>query len=279
METPGKDKFLHRDKVTLHYIDYGGEGPHQIVFLHGGGAHANWFDWVGPLLAGHYRVLAMDLRGHGDSRPTEPAVFYYDTYLDDLRALLKAEDIQKPILMAHSMGGILAVKHTGIRPNEVKALIICDALLSYTSEVVSRLQKIGSRPGKEYDSLDNYVSNFRFRPDGGFISREVHDYIARLSARQLPDRKWVHKVDRRTYSHREEIDTLPFWNRITCPTIFLTPENRTRITPKIRQVIQNACSHVEFKEVYECDHNFILEQPEQTAAIVMEFLKGHGIFH
>ena len=51
MQTNSTSKYLQLEHVTLHYLDYGGPGPQTLVFVHGGGANAHWFDFVGPALA------------------------------------------------------------------------------------------------------------------------------------------------------------------------------------------------------------------------------------
>ncbi|MDB5107162.1 MAG: alpha/beta hydrolase, partial [Candidatus Binatus sp.] len=60
----------HRFKangLTLNCLDYGGERKHSLLFIHGGSAHAHWWDFVAPAFIDDFHVLALDLRGHGDS--------------------------------------------------------------------------------------------------------------------------------------------------------------------------------------------------------------------
>src|SRR5262249_17033962 len=73
-----KSKSLQLEPVNLHYLDYAGPGPHTLVCVHGGGANAHWFDLVGPALAHSCRVLAVDLRGHGESSWAEPPVYTFE---------------------------------------------------------------------------------------------------------------------------------------------------------------------------------------------------------
>ncbi len=119
MYTNSLSKRLQLDHVNLHYLDYGGPGPQTLVCVHGGGANAPWFDFVGPSLARSCRVLAVDLRGHGDSSWAEPPVYTFEAHMQDLRALFHAERITAPLLMGHSMGGILLTQYTGTWPQDV----------------------------------------------------------------------------------------------------------------------------------------------------------------
>ena len=53
--------------LALNCLDYGGEGKPPMLFLHGGSAHAHWWDFVAPAFVGDFHVLALDQRGHGES--------------------------------------------------------------------------------------------------------------------------------------------------------------------------------------------------------------------
>ena len=103
MQINSTSKYLQLEHVNLHYLDYGGPGPQTLILVHGGGANAHWFDLVGPALACSWRVLAVDLRGHGDSSWAEPPVYTFEAHMQDLRALFQAEHLVAPLLMGHSM--------------------------------------------------------------------------------------------------------------------------------------------------------------------------------
>src|SRR5262249_36240579 len=53
--------------LTLSGLEWGAPGRPPLLCLHGGSAHAHWFDAVGPALADRYHVLSLDQRGHGES--------------------------------------------------------------------------------------------------------------------------------------------------------------------------------------------------------------------
>ncbi|MBV8053650.1 MAG: alpha/beta fold hydrolase, partial [Deltaproteobacteria bacterium] len=59
--------FRASDNLLLHGLDYGGQGRSPLLFLHGGSAHAHWWDFVAPAFTEHFHVMALDQRGHGDS--------------------------------------------------------------------------------------------------------------------------------------------------------------------------------------------------------------------
>lgn len=273
MKRTATDKYLQLDQLNLHYLDYGGEGPLSMLWLHGGGANAHWFDFVAPPLTQYGRVLAVDLRGHGDSTPVVPPIYTYDAHMADLRALLQAEHLQNPILLGHSMGGMLAVRYTGSWPQDIGALVVCDARPVYSLQVADNLRQMGQRKSREYASQEDYIAHFRIRPDGLRASPQVHRYIASFGGRQLANGRWAHKVDRRAYVQREAINTLDYWRHVTCPALYLRAEQSQRMTPERLQQLQAVCPHVECVEVTGAGHHLTLDQPQQTVAHIQAFLQ------
>jgi pimeloyl-ACP methyl ester carboxylesterase len=277
MDTSAFSKRLQLDQVNLHYLDYGGNGPRSMLLLHGGGANAHWFDLIGPHLTSYGRILAVDLRGHGDSTPAEPPVYTYDAYLQDLRALLRAEHLSNPILLGHSMGGMLSVKYAGTWPQEVRALIVCDARPVYSTAIASALRRTGQRKSREYPTQEDYIAHFRIRPDGLQAPQDVRRHIASHAGRQLPNGRWAHKIDRRVYAQRESIDTFSYWKQVTCPVLFLRAEHNTRLPQAALQQIRDACPQIEYAEVAGAGHHLVLDQPDRTVTLVQEFLTRHQL--
>ena len=123
---------------------------------------------------------------------------------------------------------------------------------------------------------EEYMAHFRVRPEGLRAAPEVHRHIARSAAHQLPSGMWMHKIDRRVYAQRQPLDTLPFWQRITCPALVLRAEHSPRLTPALLQNMKEACPHMEWAEVAEAGHHLMLDQPAQTVTLVSEFLRQHA---
>ncbi|MDN5760775.1 MAG: alpha/beta hydrolase [Microlunatus sp.] len=97
--------FLTGDGVELSFDDTG-EGP-PLVLLHGWGFSHRFFDGVASRLARRCRVVALDLRGHGDSGvpPYQPRVARMGA---DLRELINDLDLDETIVLGWSLGAAVA---------------------------------------------------------------------------------------------------------------------------------------------------------------------------
>ena len=60
--------YFYSQRLKLHYVDWGNSDKPALLLLHGGRDHARNWDWVAQELRRDYRIIAPDLRGHGDSQ-------------------------------------------------------------------------------------------------------------------------------------------------------------------------------------------------------------------
>lgn len=104
----------------------GGDGP-PMILLPGPGESALWWARVLPQLTEHYRVVAPDLPGTGESgQPSDG--FGEDAMLAWLHALVERTCSQRPILVGHAVGGALAARYAVRHPDALSALVLVDTL-------------------------------------------------------------------------------------------------------------------------------------------------------
>jgi pimeloyl-ACP methyl ester carboxylesterase len=99
------DRLVTSAGIDLAVRDHGGDGP-DVLLLHGGGRTSEDWRLVAPLLIeGGLRVVAVDLRGHGRS---DQALWSWPAALDDVSAVIEQLELDRPALVGHSLGGLLA---------------------------------------------------------------------------------------------------------------------------------------------------------------------------
>jgi glycerol-3-phosphate dehydrogenase len=104
------------------YADHGGQGP-AVVLVHGlGGSHVNWMV-VAPRLAARHRVLALDQIGFGRT-PLAGRTCSMEANLEALTRFVEEVAGVPALLVAHSMGGYLAVRLAAARPEVVAAAVL-----------------------------------------------------------------------------------------------------------------------------------------------------------
>jgi pimeloyl-ACP methyl ester carboxylesterase len=194
------DRFARLNGLNFHYLDWGNGDLPTVVLLHGGGLTAHTWDMAALLLRDRYHLLALDLRGHGDS-DWSPDV------ADDTNAAM-ADDVaaflghlgRDAILVGHSMGGMAAIRYAARRNERLRALVLVDigpdSLRDGPIDV-----EAGRRAIEVRDSIDAFLERaLRYQP---LRAPEALRYGLIHSLKQIEDGRWTWKQDRRP---RPELD-------------------------------------------------------------------------
>lgn len=115
--------------IRLHYVDYGGDGE-VLVALPGLRQNARAFDAIAPILVPHVHLIALDLRGRGESAWGPPEQYGWRHYMVDLQGVLSALDLTRYALIGTSLGGLLALMQAIVHPDRVTRLVLNDVALS-----------------------------------------------------------------------------------------------------------------------------------------------------
>ncbi len=113
------------DHVTIHSVQQGTGAP--VILVHGMAASLRqWETLMPPLVQAGYRAIALDLPGHGKSARPEAIGFYHiESILARFLAWIEALNLSQPaVLVAHSLGGYLALRCALTLPQQVRALVL-----------------------------------------------------------------------------------------------------------------------------------------------------------
>jgi pimeloyl-ACP methyl ester carboxylesterase len=259
---PYSSRFIEAGKLKLHYLDYGTEGRPPMLCVHGGAAHAHWFDYVAPGFAPDFHVRAVDLRGHGDSEWADPPVYSFEKYASDLNEVVEKLDLSDFVLIGHSMGGMVSLVYAATHPGRVSRLVLVDTTMHMSKESIGRLRDLGARPAKDYATHDELISRYRLQPEGpNLAAAEVIQHVAAHSGRQTAEGTWRHKFDRSLYAIFERLDGRPYWNHIKVPALLVKGEHSSRVNAEILAQVKARSPQVELVEVPNSDHHITLDNP------------------
>ena len=119
-----QDEWTRYDGLRMHVRNWGGEGR-PVVLLHGLASTCRIWDFVAPILARDFSVIAIDQRGHGDSGKPEQG-FDFASVGSDVAALLEGRGIQRPVLVGHSWGADVALELAVAHPVLLQGIVFVD---------------------------------------------------------------------------------------------------------------------------------------------------------
>jgi pimeloyl-ACP methyl ester carboxylesterase len=118
--------FAKNRDVNIAYSVFG--NGRALVLLHGFSlSRHTWSElgYIAPLVEGGHQLIAIDLRGHGDSsKPHDPAAYLADKEASDVKAVLDSVGVERASLWGYSRGGRVALEFAVLHPNRVHKLVV-----------------------------------------------------------------------------------------------------------------------------------------------------------
>lgn len=257
------DRYVVVDGARIHYLAWGEAGRRGLVFVHGGGAHAHWWTHVAAQFASDFRVLAVDLSGHGDSSHRE--IYDIEQWTHEVVAVSMDGGVHgPPIVIGHSMGGFVTIATASIHGEGLSGVIVCD------SPVTEPDPEIGSYRVKEafgvprvYPSVRDALARFRTIPPQAVYLDYVMDHVGRRSLREVEGGvRW--KFDQRIFEQFQDgmrSIALPYLSKVRCRLALLRSEFGL-VTPDIGAFMYEAMGRIApVVELPQAGHHSMLDQP------------------
>lgn len=279
---PFKDEFRPRERefdtgeLTLRYLEWGNEDAQPVLLLHGFAQTSHSWDFVSLALAGAYRVLALDTRGHGDSDWAEDRDYSPGAYQRDLDRFVDGLGLAPFALVGSAIGGRNAYTFASRRPESVAALTIVDVAPVTPARGGRRIRRFVSLPD-ERDSYEDFVQAIHEYQPLRAIG-QIRDTL-QYNVRETPEGKWTWKYDRVLRdpdSRKPEAPSERGWELlrgIRCPTLLVRGARSDVLTPEIATQMIVAIHDCEFAEVEKAAHIVPGDNPVGFLGALMPWLE------
>ena len=256
----------------LHYIDIGISTATPVVFIHGFPfSHKMWTFPGGQTeaLASTHRVIAYDVRGHGDSE-VGAGQYTIELFVDDLIGLLDHLSISKTVVVGLSMGGYIALRAVERHPDRFRALALCDTKSEADSndakiKRAASIKAVKANGPRQF--AQNFVANvftpesFNVRPD---IVKAIESIIERTAPLSLCGTMLA--LAGRT-------DTTSSLSAITIPTLIMVGEHDALTPPAASQAMNEKIPQSEFHVIPGAAHMSNMENPVEFNKHLVGFLQ------
>jgi pimeloyl-ACP methyl ester carboxylesterase len=199
-KSPHKSDFVKVNDIRLHYLDWGGIGT-VLLFLTGLGNSAHIYDKFAPRFIDKFHVIALTRRGHGDSDYPDTG-YDVDTLTEDVRQFMDSLNIDKAILVGHSMANVELCHFSALYPGRVLKLVFLDSAYDRSSPAFKAM--VGKSPlrnilipgeDNDYYSIEEYVASIkRCYPYWAAIWGEAIEEEILHAVKKSPEGKIVDKM-------------------------------------------------------------------------------------
>ncbi len=259
--------------VDVHWLRWGPADAPGLVLVHGGAAHAHWWSHLAPFFTSGYRVVALDLSGHGDSGRRDE----YDSELWAREVLAVADDAGlagRPVVVGHSMGGFVTIVTAALHGDALAGAVIVDSPVRGPDP-----ESEEGRAGRDftrrrtYPDLDTALEHFRLVPPQPCENDFVIDHVARRSLRRTDDGAWTWKFDPGLFTRTRRRPIHDYLAHVRTRIAVIHGQwsdiVTTEITDYMNDLLGRTAPFVEIPAAY---HHLILDQPLAFVAAVRALL-------
>ncbi|MDZ5602833.1 alpha/beta hydrolase [Pseudomonas sp. RP23018S] len=268
--------FFHtRTGLRLHYLHHANAQGIPVLMLHGLRAYAQTWDSLAAALGPGYDCIALDQRGRGASAWAPSDSYRTEVYVDDLEDLVSHLDLERFVLIGHSLGGANALEYVRRNPGRVRALVIEDIGPGSSSqgEGAARIRREmagtpllfadwpaaeafwrGSRPGLSAEALASRLRHSMRASDDGIVWRHDQQGIAQARLSITATDLW------------------PAVEALDCPTLFIRGGRSDFLPPETLAAMQQRNAHIQVAQVDDASHYVHDEQGARFNRVVKEFL-------
>lgn len=269
MRYPGKNLKITANNITVSYTDEGPDDARTIIFIHGFPFKKEMWDNQMVVLNENFRVIAYDIRGHGNSwLGTDD--FSIELFVNDLLALMNVLEIEKTTLCGLSMGGYIALNAIQNHPNRFEALVLCDTSCKADSHEAKekRMKAIEGiwKDGVEMfadESLKNFFAQESFTTKKEVIAW-VRDIIVSTADKSIV--KTLLALSRRT-------ETCTKLSEIKVPVLILVGKQDKITPPEAAHFMHEKINGSVLYVIEHAGHLSNLENPKQFNNQLQNFIE------
>ena len=248
--SPPRSYKIGSARLQLNITEWGDPSAPPLLLQHGGRDHGRSWDVVAEAFAGDYRVIAPDLRGHGDSDWSGDGAYDLIDFLQDFATVARALDLPPCAIIGHSLGGNIATRFAGLYPHRVTRLINIEGLGSVPAVEAARAARDETEILRE--SIEQRAINAnniprrytalapiaaRLRQGDPWLTPEFAEHLARHAARADADGGYTIKHDpglRGSASFDIPAETRHrLWASVTCPVLLVYGAQSWATSPAI----------------------------------------------
>ena len=265
------DRYVTVNGLRIHYLDFGGDGRQPLIMLHGIGRVAHTFDHVASHFNQNYHVMAVDMRGHGDSDWDPKAAYLVEDYVKDIEGLAQQLRLRNIVIWGNSTGGRVAQVFAGLHPDLVAAVIAED---------------VG--PERPREIADGFTSRLKQEDEKGWASEnelfaqlktgsprtadEILRAYAHFGSKKRPDGRVIWKRDPGIGNGFVPTELWRFVRQIKSPIIYVLGGRSTIVPAATQEELRKTLPQVQIVTMPGLGHYPSEENPKDFLPIVDGFL-------
>jgi pimeloyl-ACP methyl ester carboxylesterase len=269
------DRFVEVNGLRLHYVDWGGDGKQPLVMVHGLDRVARTYDHLAVRFTPRYRVLAIDMRGHGDSGWDPQGRYLVEDHVGDLEGIVAQLKLRDLVLWGNSTGGRVVQVFAGKHPELVSRVISEDVGPERPRQIADGYAKRVEQERAGWASTEELLAQLtKANPR---MSPAVLEAYVRFGTRKRADGRIEWKRDPQLVKGFVATDLWRFVREIKAPILYILGGRSTIVPAETQAGLRKTLPNAQLITIPDVGHYPSDEQPDEVVRLVNRFLSGENV--
>jgi esterase len=264
------DRFVTVNGLRLHYLDWGGTGR-PLILVHGLDRHAHTFDHIAPHFTSRFRVIAVDMRGHGESAWDHEARYMVEDYVRDMEGLVDQLKLRDIVIWGNSTGGRVAQVYAGLHPERVSHMISEDVGPERPRQIADNYERRVKEEQAGWASEAEVAAQVR-KANPAMSDANVATYV-RYATTKRGDGRIIWKRDPNIARGFVVTDLWAEVSKISMPALYIIGGRSTIVPADTQEKLRATLPRVRIVTVPDTGHYPSEEKPAEVLALVDSFLR------
>lgn len=264
------DQYITVNGLRLHYLDWGSAAKPPFIMLHGISRVAHQFDHIAPRFQADYHVIAIEMRGHGDSAWSPTGDYLVEDYVKDLEAFVDQLHLRNITLLGNSTGGRVVQVYAGLHPDRVARLISEDVGPERTNDIASAFARQVQQEANGWASEEELLASLK--KSNPRTPDEILAAYAHFGTKKRADGRIEWKRDPNLARGFVPTELWRFVEKIQCPTLYVLGGASRIVPPETQKKLMETLPDVRIVVMPGLGHYPDQEATGEFIGIVKEFL-------
>jgi pimeloyl-ACP methyl ester carboxylesterase len=267
------DRFATVNGLRIHYLEWGTSDKPPLIMLHGIGRIAHTFDHIAPHFASRYHVMAVDMRGHGDSDWDPKGAYLVEDYVKDIEGLAQQLRLRNIVIWGNSTGGRVAQVFAGLHPDLVAAVISEDVGPERPREIADGMTaRLKQEDEKGWASEQELLA--QQKAGSPRTSEDILQAFVHYGSKPRADGRIIWKRDPAIGNGFVPTELWRFVREIKSPIIYVLGGRSTIVPAATQTELRKVLPQAEIVTIQGVGHYPSEENPSEFLVIVDKFLNG-----
>lgn len=270
-----KNGYFESDGLRLHYVEWGAESATPLILLHHINTQARTWDHFARNMSRDYRVIALDMRGHGDSEWAGEGRYTTEDYARDVAALADHLRLRPAIVLGGSTGGRVALVFAAQHPGRARVVIMEDVGAVRPASISRGFTERLARGDPEFDSVEEWARQLQGQNRRTPFEEFLND--ARQGTKRLPNGKLGLKRDPAVQRDLVPLELWHYVEQLRAPLMVLIGSESTIVGKDQQDRFLEIRPTIKLVTIPEAGHIIVHDQPEAFERTVREFIAQNGL--